>query len=187
MKTEIYVALAVAGLCVAGAAVFCCLRRREKGNKGETVEKPIPDPWVAVLTRDARVFNGLFSGLQRVVNGVAKKPEKILREWCQRTHYKWENAPVDILCQGQIMPLVEAADRDGLTQWAKLLLAAAAAAGITKETAKTLVLTEQTVADYVDWEEDDLYPEDAVEIIAPAWYQDGKLLEQGQCKKQDLA
>lgn len=149
----------------------------------EADEGTFNQEWTAVLTENARIFNGLYNGLLRVQSGNAKKPEKVLREWCQRTHYKWEHQPVDTLCQEQLVPLIEAEDRESLTRWANLLLEAAAAAGITKEEASTLTLTEDNADAYVEWDGNDLYPEDEIEVIAPAWYQNGKVLEQGQCKK----
>lgn len=186
MKAGIYIAVAAVGLCAAGAVALYCRHRRKTAKpipQKESIEDRFLSEWTAVLTDDSRVFNGLFSGLQRVVGGTAKKPEKILREWCQRTHYKWENQQVDTLCQQHIVPLIENADREALTKWAGLLLDAAAAAGITKETTETLVLTEENDNAYVEWDGNDLYPEDEIEIITPAWYQNGKLLEQGQCRK----
>lgn len=139
--------------------------------------------WNVVLSENARVFNGLYNGLLRVVSGNAKKPEKVLREWIQRTHYKFENQPVDVLCQKKIRPLIEAEDRESLTKWANSLLDAAAAAGIKKEEMMELLLTEANADAYVEWDGYDLYPEDKIEIITPAWYQNGKILEQGQCRK----
>lgn len=186
MKTGVYIAAVAIGFCAVGAVALYCWHRRKHAvsiQKTETVEDRFISEWTAVLTNDARVFNGLFSGLQRVVDGVAKKPEKVLREWCQRTHYKWENAQADILCQRYIVPLIESADWEALTNWANLLLDAAAAAGIRKEETAMFVLTESNVADYVEWDGNDLYPADEIEIITPAWYQNGKLLEQGQCRK----
>jgi len=185
MKAGIYITAAV-GLCAAGAAVLYCRHRKNHVQpvpKAETAEDCFLSAWQAVLTEDARVFNGLFSGLQRIQNGTAKKPEKVLREWCQRTHYKWENEPVDNLCQQHIVPLIETEERDALTKWANLLLEAATAAGITKAEEISLVLTEHNSEAYIEWDGFELYPEDEVEVITPAWYQNGKLLEQGQCRK----
>lgn len=88
MKTAIYLTAAAIGLCAVGAVVLYC-RHRRKNVKTETVEEHFCRQWADILAENARVFNGLFSGLQRVVGGTAKKPEKVLREWCQRTHYKW--------------------------------------------------------------------------------------------------
>lgn len=190
MKIGLYIAAAAIGLCAAGAVALYCWRRRvsvESIPKAETAEDRFLSAWTTVLTSEARVFNGLYSGLLRVVGGTAKKPEKVLREWCQRTHYRWENEPVDVLCREQILPLIGTTDAQGLHKWACLLLDAVAAAGITREEAATLVLTEGNAADYVEWDGNDLYPEDEIEIITPAWYQNGKLLEQGQCSKGNTA
>lgn len=187
MKARIYITAAV-GLCAAGAVALYYRHRRTRVQpvpKTETVEDRFLSEWANILKDNARVFNGLFSGMHRVVSGTAKKPEKVLREWCQRTHYRWQNEQVDLLCQQHIAPLIENADRDALTKWANLLLEAAFAAGITRETAGKLVLTEQTAMDYVEWDGNDLYPEDTIEIMTPAWHQNGKLLEQGQCRKVD--
>lgn len=186
MKAGRSIPVAALGVCAAGAAALCFWHRRKPVQPVGTEVTPencFLSEWASVLTSDARVFNGLYGGLQRAAGGTAKKPEKILREWCQRTHYKWEYAPADILCQQHIVPLIETEDRDALVKWAELLLNAAAAAGITKETADKIVLTESDVNAYVEWDGNDLYPEDEIEIITPAWYQNGKLLEQGQCRK----
>ena len=165
------------------------LRRKKSGKiilEQESTESIFQREWTVALTENARTFNGLYSGLTRVQSGNAKRPEKVLREWSQRTHYKFEGQPVDMLCQENIQPLIAAADRDGLTKWADLLLEAAAAAGIVKEESSSLILTEVNSDAYVEWDGNDLYPEDEIEVITPAWYQNGKLLEQGQCRKVNL-
>lgn len=169
----------VIGQCIRALEL---LFRKFSKCKHTTIEDTFLHEWTAVLTGNARTFNGLYNGLLRVHSGSVKKPEKVLREWIQRTHYKFENQPVDTLCQENIRPLIEAEDRVGLTKWANLLLNAATAAGITKEEATMLVLTESNADAYVEWDDNDLYPEDKIEIITPAWYQNGKVLEQGQCK-----
>ena len=160
--------------------------REELAPETESVESFSLREWTTVLVENARIFNGLYSGLARVQGGSAKRPEKVLREWCQRTHYKFENQPVDLLCREHIISLIETADKDELMKWASLLLDAAVAAGITKEAENTLVLTEANADAYVEWDGDDLYAEDQIEVILPAWYQNGKLLEQGQCRKINL-
>lgn len=176
----ILAAVLVASVCI--VAIRWKKIRGRSANRPEPVETIFLREWTAALVENARTFNGLFNGLWRVHGGSAKKPEKVLREWCQRTHYKFESQSVDTLCQEQILPLIEAEDREGLTKWAGLLLDAAAAAGITKEDAATLVLTESSAGAYVEWNGEELYPDDEIEVITPAWYQNGKLLEQGQCK-----
>lgn len=186
MTAGIFIAAAAVGLCVGGALVVYGWYRKKKAHlraNTDTVEACFLTAWTEALNDDARLFNGLYSGLYRVASGAAKRPEKILREWSQRTHYRWENEAVDTLCQEQLAPLVEAADGQALTRWAALLLDAASAAGIMRESAEKLVLTDSNAADYVEWDGNDLYSEDEIEIITPAWYQHGKLLEQGQCRK----
>lgn len=188
--------LLTAGLAALGAVAAVCWRLRRQSADAEesapdvqceTAEDQFLREWTNILTDNARVFNGLFSGLHRVQIGCAKKPEKVLREWCQRTHYRWQNEQVDILCQQHIASLIESADRDALIKWANLLLEAAAAAGITREEEGSVVLTEHNSEAYIEWDGCELYPEDEVEVITPAWYQNGKILEQGQCRKATKA
>lgn len=186
MKTGMRIGAAVISACVAGAAALYCRYRKKTAEPlrtEETTEERFQREWTSVLEEHARVFNGLFSGLARVENGSARKPEKVLREWCQRTQYRWENEPVDILCRERILPLIESGDAEGLRKWTCLLLDAAAAAGITREEVASLVLTEDNAEAYIEWDGDALYPEEEVEILSPAWYQSGKVLEQGQCRK----
>ena len=186
MKAGIYFAAAAVGLCVGGAVAVYVWYRKKRAYPHldtDTVEARFLTAWTEALSDDARLFNGLYSGLYRVASGTAKRPEKILREWSQRTHYRWENEAVDILCQEHLVPLIEAVDGNALTKWASLLLDAATTAGIMRESAEKLVLTDSNAADYVEWDGNDLYSEDEIEIITPAWYQNGKLLEQGQCRK----
>lgn len=184
--------LLTAGLAALGAAAAVCWRLRRQSVDAveapsdvqcKTTEDQFLQEWTSILTDHARVFNGLFGGLHRVQNGLAKKPEKVLREWCQRTHYKWENQPVDHLCREQILPLIEAGDPEQLRKWTYLLLDAAEAAWITKDEAVSLVLTEDNAEAYIEWDGNELYPGAEVEILSPAWYQNGKVLEQGQCRK----
>ena len=186
MKAGIYFAAAAVGLCVGGAVAVYVWYRKKRAYPHpdtDTVEARFLTAWTEALSDDARLFNGLYSGLYRVARGTAKRPEKVLREWSQRTHYRWENEAVDILCHEHLVPLIEAVDGNALTKWASLLLDAATTAGIMRESAEKLVLTDSNAADYVEWDGNDLYSEDEIEIITPAWYQNGKLLEQGQCRK----
>lgn len=190
MKKVRQLFLSCALRCIKAITALPTKLRRKKSDKiipeQESAESIFQREWTVVLTENARTFNGLYSGLMRVQSGNAKRPEKVLREWSQRTHYKFEGQPVDMLCQENIQPLIAAPDRDGLTKWANLLLEAAAAAGIIKEESSSLVLTETNADAYVEWDGNDLYPEDEIEVIAPAWYQNGKVLEQGQCRKVNL-
>lgn len=137
--------------------------------------------WATILQTNAGLYNGLYAGLERATDKTAKKPEKILKEWYFRTVYKWEGSPIATLCGETLAPAVESADPDTCAKWAELLLNAAQAAGIAKETAEELELDESTVRAYVEWDGSDLYVGDRVKILHPAWYQNGQVIEQGHC------
>lgn len=185
MKIKKIMTLAGMGAALAAGIHHWCRSKKIKAGTPKTARNPFEDVWTGVFRENAAVYNGLFSGLLRVYSDSAKKPEKVLREWCQRTHYRWENREADLLCRQHILPAVESADREALKQWAELLLRAAAAAGITREPAQTLVLTPDNMDDYVEWNGAEPEPGDTVRVIAPAWYQSGTLLEQGQCEKTE--
>lgn len=153
----------------------------------ETPEVQFVNEWIQVLKESAKTFSGLYQGLIRIVEGKAKKPEKVLREWCARTRYRWEGKLPAALCEEWIVPLLEGEMQSELGKWAALLLQAAGAAGITRAKETRLLLDEQNVNDYTEWEGEPLYVGDSVEVMSPAWYQNGKLLEQGNCRKQEEA
>lgn len=147
----------------------------------ETLEDQFQAQWTAILLTNAGLYNGLYAGLERISAKTAKKPEKILKEWHSRTVYKWEESPIANLCKETLAPAVESADPAVCTKWAGLLLNAAQAADIAKETAEELELDETTIRAYVEWDGDDLYVGDRVKILHPAWYQNGQVIEQGHC------
>ena len=147
----------------------------------ETPEDQFQVQWTAILQTDARLYNGLYAGLERVSGKTAKKPEKILKEWYSRTVYKWEESSIATLSGKTLAPAVESVDPDACAKWAELLLNAAHAAGITKETAEELELDETTIRAYVEWDGNDLYVGDRVKVLHPAWYQSGRVIERGHC------
>lgn len=190
-----YLVVAIAGIstvAVVAAAYVVIDRRRKKESSGipnrpekETAEERFAKEWTAAFTESAPTFNGLYQGLQRIVDGKAKKPEKVLREWCARTRYKWEQQPPSELCEELIVPVLDSGNREAFVKWSRLLLEAAAAAGIARGAQGKLTLDENNVNDYTDWDGETLYVEDKVEIMYPAWYQNGVLLEQGSCRKEE--
>ena len=139
--------------------------------------------WTTALTENAPVFNGLYGGLQRIIDGKAKKPEKIIREWCQRTHYKWDGQELEKLCQKYLLPLTKSqVSKRRCRKWAGLLLKAAVSAGITKDCEdKTVVLDEFNINAYVEWNGRELFLDDKVKIKTAAWYQEKRVIEQGFC------
>ena len=70
-------------------------------------------------------------------------------------------------------------------KYARLLLETAAAAGITRDEPGELTLDELTTNAYTDWEAEQLYLGDRVKVLLPAWYQNGRVLEQGSCQRLD--
>ncbi len=137
------------------------------------------------LSDNASVYNGLYTGIKRVFEGAAKKPEKVIKEWCSRTEFNFENSKADKLCKKHLLPLCEKEGTEQYKKWSSLLLKSVEKAGITYETSSEITLNDQNVNAYIEWDGEELYPEDAVEIINPAWYKNGKVLEQGHCKKRD--
>lgn len=150
-------------------------------RRDDAPEERFRAQWAEILQTDAEVYNGLYAGLERVSGKAAKKPEKILKEWRSRTVYKWEDSPIAALCEETLTPAVESADPDVCAKWAQLLLSAARASGITRETAQELELDGTTARAYVEWDGGELYMGDRVKILHPAWYQNGRVIEQGHC------
>lgn len=184
MKIKKVVALVGVGIAlVTGISRWYRIDRKTAKGVQPARQEPGKEVWAEVLAEDARVFNGLYTGLYRAAGGQSGKPEKVLIQWCRRACHRWENQPVDILCREMILPLAESGDREALISWAGAVLAAGEKTGITMERAETLVLTEEHLEDYLEWNGGDLEPGDTVRIITPAWYQNGTLLEQGQCEK----
>ena len=137
--------------------------------------------WQAALTEGADTFVGLYGSMARIADGKSKSPFITLGEWHDRTRYKWESAPVTRLGAYTIKVSVDSEDASGCVRWANLILDAAKAAGITWDLKGQIKLDEITATAYIEWEGGVLYIGDIVEVMNPAWYQGGKLLEQGHC------
>ena len=137
--------------------------------------------WVNVLRTNANVYVGLFSGLWRVNGGKTKKARSVLGEWSSRTRYHLAQTPAGRICERALHPLVEDAGSELYGKWAELLLRAAERAGIERESAAQIVLNETSTLAYIEWDGEVLYCGDRVKIMSPAWYQNGRVLEQGHC------
>ena len=181
MKIWKQLATCMSTLVSAGCAL---LRLLQYKTRGESPEKAVLREWKRLLASDAKVYTGMFNSLRRVVDDAATKPEKVLREWCARTSYKWPESEAEQLCRKYLLPAAEAADAEGCAKWAKLLLEAAQGAGISPETAQELTLDDHTVIAYTEWDNQELYPDSRVKIITPAWYQNGGVIEQGMASLQ---
>lgn len=138
--------------------------------------------WTQVLIIDAKIYTGMYASLARVMQGGAKKPQKVFQEWMARTVYQRENSPIAELCKRTLAPVAESGSAKDCAKWAQLLLRAAYQAGITKDCEGTLLtLDDFSIRAYTEWDGQDIYPEDTVKVVFPAWYQKGQVLEQGQC------
>ena len=160
----------------AWARLLARLRPAEK-QKNDSRDDLFVGEWTSALKENAKVFSGLYGGLQRVVDGKAKKPESVIAEWWTRTRYEWENQPLTEISR----ECLENASSEDSSKWASLLLNAAAGAGITKEQSETIVLDEISAAAYMEWNGEEIFVGDTVKIMNPAWYQNGRVIEQGHC------
>jgi len=146
------------------------------------LEKRFLRGWTNVLMSDAKVYTGMYTSLARLADGEARKPEKVLREWVTRTTYKWEDAPITALTRRTLAPAAESGSAQDCAKWALLLLRAAQCAGVTKDRKETvLTLDDASIRAYAEWDGKEIYPNDTVKVVIPAWYQNGRVLEQGQC------
>lgn len=164
---------------------FRKFRKETPENQKASLEKQFLERWTAALMERADVFNGLYGGLLRVQEGTAKKKGKILSEWWHRTRYQWDGQELTEFCRPVFEKLLAEEPEEEYRKYARLLLEAAAAAGITRDEPGELTLDELTTNAYTDWEAEQLYLGDRVKVLLPAWYQNGRVLEQGSCQRLD--
>lgn len=183
MKKQKFILVGTIALGLGAAARFFkkYIVRKSKKQQADTLEDRFQAEWTTVLLTDAKLYNGLYAGMDRVRHKTAQKPEQILKEWNSRTIYKWEDSPIAELCKKTLVPALESREPQLCAKWAELLLQAAQAAGITKETAEELELNETTIRAYVEWSGEELYIGDHVKVLHPAWYQKEQVIEQGHC------
>ena len=145
------------------------------------MQKRFINAWSATLSDHADLYNGLYAGLVRVESGNAKAPHKTLKEWYDRTRFQWEDSEITRLSKKTLNPVIERADPQECAKWAGLLLKAVEGAGIRREEAKTLTLDDTNANAYIEWNGEEIYVGDTVEIMYPAWIQNGKTVERGAC------
>lgn len=146
-------------------------------------KKKFYSEWCLIFKENSKVYNGMFASIKRVSDGKAKNSDKVIKELCSRTSYNIKKSDIEDLCTLTADKLSsENRKRD---KWLKLLLKAIEDASIRCEEKDVLIINETNINDYIEWDGCEIYPDDVVEIINPAWYQDGKLIEQGLCKIQE--
>ena len=166
-----------------------CFRKFRKGtpeNQKASLEKQFVERWTLALAEKADVFNGLYGALLRIQAGTAKKKGKVLSEWWSRTRYQWEGKELAAFCRPVFEKLLAEDSDVEYRKYARLLLEAASAAGITRDVPGKAVLDELTTNAYMEWEGKQLYLGDHVEILFPAWYQKGCVVEQGNCRSLEM-
>lgn len=146
-------------------------------------KKKFYSEWCLVFRGNSKVYNGMFASIKRVSEGKAKNPDKVINELCSRTYYNIKKSDIEALCTITTEKL--SSENKKKDKWLKLLLNAIEDASIRCEEKDVLIINETNINDYIEWDGCEIYPDDLVEIINPAWYQDGKLIEQGLCKIQE--
>lgn len=163
--------------------------RPSEGKKAKGPEEPVhpmesfQDLWTQALREHPEVFCGLFRSLDQVANQKTGKGGQVLREWAQRTRYHWEGTDLAQRTQQALIPAAEQEERGAWAQWAALLLQAARAAGIQRDERATVQLEETDIEAYVNLDGEAFYPGDVVRLAAPAWYQAGRVIEQGYARR----
>ena len=165
---------------------FRKFRKGTPENKKASLEKQFVERWTLALAEKADVFNGLYGALLRIQAGTAKKKGKVLSEWLSRTRYQWEGKELAAFCRPVFEKLLAEDSDVEYRKYARLLLEAASAAGITRDVPGKAVLDELTTNAYMEWEGKQLYLGDHVEILFPAWYQKGCVVEQGNCRSLEM-
>ena len=138
--------------------------------------------WTRVLLSEADIYTGLYSGIAGVSAGTVKNSDKTLKEWYDRTRYNLKDEKILMISESTLKYSLDNSKPDEYLKWSKLLLKSISKAGIIRDEEKQLILTDTNVNAYVEWDDQDLYAGDSVEIIMPAWYQQGRIIEQGSCK-----
>lgn len=149
------------------------------------IEVQFLSAWTQALNEDAEIYRGLYTSLQRAADGKAKKKERVIHEWHVRTQYNVNDEKLKQLSKDILLPLSENGTDEEFQKWISLLLKAAEAAGIMQEAVGMLTLNEGNANAYSDWNGEPLYLGDTVKVTVGAWYQNGKLIEQGYCCRQE--
>lgn len=157
----------------------------EKLFKKNKIEDQFLSAWTQTLNENAEIYCGLYTSLQRIADNKAKKRENVIHEWHVRTQYNINDEILKQLSTGILLPLSENGTDKKFQKWTCLLLKVAEAAGIRQEAVGTLTLDEGNANAYSEWNGESLYVGDTVEVTVGAWYQNGKIIEQGYCSKQE--
>ena len=140
----------------------------------------------AMFLDDAEKLKGLYNGIERIAVGNGKKNFKPLFELYQRIQYMPKYSEITEMTK----PVFEAKERDPriLLAFGRIVFTAVGRAGINHDPSNAIItLDHKSVKNYSDWNGDQIYPDDTVKIISPAWFQNGCLIEEGFCIKDYLS
>ena len=170
-----------------------CIKEETQKTK-VSIKKDIPkknieniflENYSNILENDAVLYTGMYQSVWKAVSGKKCNTDKIVKEWDARTRYKWGNSEIIASSEQMHEKLVEEDEKTANENYLAILFAAIKKAGIYVETEQNLIITEENVRAYKEWDDEELYVNDKVEIICPAWYQKGRVIEQGYCRRID--
>ena len=130
-----------------------------------------------VLKSNAKSYDGLFTGVYKITMGNTKRSETVINEWYNRSKNCFPDSSMATLIEK-----ILSRDPEGRIAIANAIMFATEKVKITKEKDEELVLNEKNMLAYSEWNGNDLYEGSKVKIISPAWYQNGKIIEQGYCE-----
>lgn len=138
--------------------------------------------WQKAFEENADTFTGLYNSVLKIAEAPSKRKDKPFHELWQRAHLKWTGTPIDVISQQIFDELAEKQSDKAYKKTANRLLKAMQKAGFTHDVAKqTIKLTNSNILAYKEWDGNDIYEDDVVSVMLPAWYQNGKVIETGIC------
>ena len=146
-------------------------------------KRKITDSLTVLFSTNAQKFNGLYNGIFRIANEQNKKNFKPLDEFYQRLCYLPDFSDL----AKQLSPFFPTSSQSEkqLFSFCKMLLDSMKSACIFHTLQnETVLLTRENVMHYEDWNGKELYVDDTVKIVSPAWYQEGHIIEKGYCTKE---
>ena len=133
---------------------------------------------IRLFTEKAESVNGLYNGLDRIFNGDATRNSKSINEFYQRLSYIPEYSDLYALMQKKY-PLEDLTPKK-LSKLGAAVSGAILHAEITHSSKGELITADrETVLQYQAWNGEELFPDGKIRVVMPAWFQNGKLIEQG--------
>ena len=135
--------------------------------------------WKSLLTTNAISFKGLFRRLLCTFEKQGKRPQNSISKWYDRTRFLWPDNEINWLTQKTLVPVIIRDDAEECAFWAGIILQAAKEAGINRDDTNKLIVGKSELNNYFAWNGRRLRIGETVNVLYPAWYQQGQLLEKG--------